>query len=60
MKPEDVSKIKKGAKVTFKGGQGTIKNVYLSAGGLVLQIQQFPGAVICGNVPVDDVDKIES
>ena len=59
MKPEDVSKIKKGAKVTFKGGKGTIKNLYLSAGGIVLQVQTFPGAVICSNVPVDAVEKIE-
>jgi hypothetical protein len=59
MKPEDVSKIKKGAKVTFKGGQGTIKNVYLSVGGIVLQVQTFPGAVVCSNVPVASVDNIE-
>jgi hypothetical protein len=59
MKPEDISKIKKGAKVTYKGGQGTIKNVYLSSGGLVLQVQAFPGAVVCANVPVESVDTIE-
>lgn len=59
MKSEDYAKIKKGAKVKFGQHEGVLKNVYLSPGGLVLQVQTVPGSIVCCNVPVANVDNIE-